>query len=238
MKSIAITICLVFSIDIYAQYITVPDSTGNRKPLFINPYAAQLRQFVAPCVFLAYGAFQPMVRSISNLDKTTNAELREDLSHFGTNTDNYLQYVPLLSLFALDAFHLTGVHTIWQRAGLTITSGAMLLVAVYALKSFSVRMRPDGSTTNSFPSGHTASAFMGAEMLHIELKDKYPLLSFAGYLPATATGALRMCNNRHWLSDVIAGAGLGILSAKAGYWLFYKVRYKHQTRHLLTYQPY
>ena len=29
-----------------------------------------------------------------------------------------------------------------------------------------------------------------------------------------------MYNNRHWLTDVIAGAGVGILSAQAAYWLY------------------
>jgi len=32
-------------------------------------------------------------------------------------------------------------------------------------------------------------------------------------------GLMRMCNDRHWYNDVLAGAGIGILSARLGYWL-------------------
>jgi membrane-associated phospholipid phosphatase len=39
---------------------------------------------------------------------------------------------------------------------------------------------------------------------------------------ATATGVLRVMNNRHWLSDVITGAGIGILTTKFSYWLYSK----------------
>ena len=36
---------------------------------------------------------------------------------------------------------------------------------------------------------------------------------------ATATGAMRVFNKKHWVSDVVAGAGIGILSAEVGYML-------------------
>jgi membrane-associated phospholipid phosphatase len=91
---------------------------------------------------------------------------------------------------------------------------------VHALKNTTSRMRPDGSSKNSFPSGHTASAFVAAEFLHQEYKDKSVWISISGYTVATLTGALRILNNRHWLSDVVAGAGIGILSVKTVYWTY------------------
>ena len=48
---------------------------------------------------------------------------------------------------------------------------------------------------------------------------------------AVATSALRVYNNHHWLSDVIAGAGVGILSARIGYWL---LPYTRRAMHRLT----
>lgn len=46
-----------------------------------------------------------------------------------------------------------------------------------------------------------------------------PWYSVAGYTIATATAYSRLLNNRHWISDVLAGAGIGILSTELGYWI-------------------
>jgi hypothetical protein len=80
-------------------------------------------------------------------------------------------------------------------------------------------LRPDGSSHNSFPSGHTATAFMTAMMLSKEYGGENPWYSIAGFTISTVTGLTRMANNRHWLSDVLAGAGFGILSTETGYFL-------------------
>jgi membrane-associated phospholipid phosphatase len=46
----------------------------------------------------------------------------------------------------------------------------------------------------------------------------------AGYAVAFTTGYLRMYNNKHWLSDVVAGAGVGILSTDLAYFLYPKIK--------------
>ena len=80
--------------------------------------------------------------------------------------------------------------------------------------------RPDSSAFNSFPSGHTATAFTGMEILWQEYKDENVWVGISGYAIATTVATLRLYNNRHWIGDVLGGAGIGILSAKAAYWLF------------------
>ena len=90
---------------------------------------------------------------------------------------------------------------------------------VNILKKTTYEMRPDGSSSNSFPSGHTATAFMGAEFLYQEYKNTSIWYGVTGYAIATGTGFFRMYNDRHWLNDIAAGAGIGILSTKIAYWL-------------------
>jgi hypothetical protein len=90
------------------------------------------------------------------------------------------------------------------------------------------RIRPDGSRYNSFPSGHTATAFMTASMLHKEYGWRNPWFSIGGYTAAAVTGISRICNNRHWLSDVVTGAAVGIGAVELGYFLtdlIFKERY-------------
>jgi len=93
-------------------------------------------------------------------------------------------------------------------------------LTVETLKKSTHELRPDGSDYFSFPSGHTATAFMGAEMLYQEYKDVSIWYGISGYIIASGTGAFRVYNDRHWLTDIAAGAGIGILSTKAAYWLF------------------
>ena len=89
---------------------------------------------------------------------------------------------------------------------------------VNGIKYTAKEMRPDGSTANSWPSGHTATSFVGATILHKEYGlTRSPWWSVAGYGVATATGVMRVLNNRHWISDVMSGAGIGIMSGELGY---------------------
>src|SRR5690606_29011205 len=88
------------------------------------------------------------------------------------------------------------------------------------LKAMTDVQRPDITAYNSFPSGHTATAFAGAEFLLQEYKDKSIWYGISGYVVATGTGLMRIYNNRHWLTDVAAGAGIGILSTKIAYWVY------------------
>ena len=76
--------------------------------------------------------------------------------------------------------------------------------------------RPCGEL-RSFPSGHTAITMLSAHIMYKEYKDVSPWIGVGGYLIATTTGALRIINNKHWLSDVVMGAGIGLLSVEIGY---------------------
>ena len=87
------------------------------------------------------------------------------------------------------------------------------------IKHTAKERRPDGTSRNSFPSGHTATAFMTATMLEKEYGHISPWIAIGGYSMATATGVMRMVNNRHWMSDVLAGAGIGIVATEFGYWI-------------------
>lgn len=44
-------------------------------------------------------------------------------------------------------------------------------------------------------------------------------IGIAGYALGVAVGTLRIYNDRHWITDVIGGAAIGVLSARIGYWM-------------------
>ena len=102
------------------------------------------------------------------------------------------------------------------------TSVAGAFVVTYGMKYLVDRERPydkypdrvhayshEGSP--SFPSGHTAAAFMAATLLYKEYGFKGYWIGLVAYAAAIVTGFTRILNNRHWLFDVIIGAALGIL---------------------------
>lgn len=137
-----------------------------------------------------------------------------------TEIDNYTQFSPYAVAVALKALGYDG-RSSWDRLVTSaVLANAVMAVAVNATKYSVGEMRPDNSTANSFPSGHTATAFVAATVLHKEYGlTRSPWFSVGGYAVAMGTGFMRVLNNRHWISDVIAGAGIGILSTELGYFL-------------------
>lgn len=98
-------------------------------------------------------------------------------------------------------------------------SAALVTLSTRIIKPLAHEQRPDGSNYQSFPSGHTATAFMTATMLTKEYGHLSPWVGYGAYTVATATGVMRMMNNKHWMSDILAGAGFGIVGTEFGYWL-------------------
>lgn len=137
---------------------------------------------------------------------------------FHNTVDDYLQYSPLMLATGLKMAGVEGRSRWGRYAASAAASYAVMALLVNSIKYSAREQRPDGSTNNSFPSGHTATAFAAATILHKEYGlTRSPWYSIGGYLLATATGCMRVLNNRHWVSDTFAGAGIGILSTELGY---------------------
>ena len=140
------------------------------------------------------------------------------LTDFKTGIDDYTQFFGPAMVVGLKLGGYEG-RSDWPRllasAGM---SYAIMAGFVNGIKYTAKEMRPDGSTANSWPSGHTATSFVGATLRHKEYGlTRSPWWSVAGYGVATATGVMRVLNNRHWISDVMSGAGIGIISTELGY---------------------
>ena len=181
----------------------------------------QATAFIAPVLLAGYGFAAVYDHgALKQLDVSTKAELQEDHPLFAAHVDDYIQFAPAAAVYALNLSGIKGKHNLFDASMLYVTSAAIMGVSTHFVKQGIGRERPNGNGENSFPSGHTASAFMAAEFLHQEYKDVNPWIGYAGYFVATATGTLRMYNNKHWFSDVVAGAGFGIASTKISYLVY------------------
>ncbi|WP_308654159.1 hypothetical protein [uncultured Alistipes sp.] len=93
---------------------------------------------------------------------------------FHHDFDDYLQYMPAVAMVGLKACGVES-RSSWGRMLVSDAfSAGVMAIAVNSLKYSCRVMRPDGSTRNSFPSGHTATAFMMATMLHKEYGHRSP----------------------------------------------------------------
>lgn len=144
---------------------------------------------------------------------------------FEVHYDDYLQYAPAVAVYGLKAAGVKGRNNTLRATYSYAASLAIMATVVNSIKYTARVKRPDGSSNNSFPSGHTANSFTNASFLHKEYGVADPAYSIGAYSAATFTGFGRNLNNRHWISDVFAGAGIGILSTELGYFFidkFYK----------------
>ncbi|MFY0255634.1 phosphatase PAP2 family protein [Chitinophaga sp. 30R24] len=212
------------SIDTLSTTPLVLTADTIQRPLIAIPTVNRTKtpviEIVVPAAMIGYGVLALSNTMLKNLNASTKTELKEDHPQFKTHIDNYLQYAPVVAVYALNAAGIAGKHSLRDRTIILGMAAVITASTVEGVKRWTHEERPDASDYLSFPSGHTATAFAAAEFLRQEYHDVSPWYGVGGYLAAATTGALRMYNNKHWLSDVIAGAGVGILSTKAAYWLF------------------
>ena len=184
--------------------------TKQRQNIFTKHYS----KYIVPSGAISYGVLTRMNKSLRDFDVSTRDEIGMDKR---IPIDDYMQYAPATAVFGLSLAGIKAKHNFRDRIIIMTTSYLVTATTVHALKRSTKVERPDGSNKRSFPSGHTATAFVGAHMLFKEYKDVSPWIGIMGYSVATATGTFRVLNKKHWVSDVITGAGIGILSAEVGY---------------------
>jgi len=168
------------------------------------------RALTGPTFFIASGL---IVKNHNEAIRTYfNTKLDERGPKAPSHVSDYTQFAPLALVFVMTAMH----NKFLKQLSMAVQAEVLMIAMVRPLKHFTNEARPDGGP-NSFPSGHTAQAFMAATFLHKEYGHKSIWYSVAGYTMASAVGTCRMMSNRHWASDVLVGAGIGILSTNLVY---------------------
>ena len=146
-------------------------------------------------------------------DTSTQAALKgqaPSLSNTASNAGSIKYMVPAtLGLFVAGRF----AEGSRFRAFSYDAAQALIVNGVYTelFKRMASRTRPDGSNQLSFPSGHTSTAFAWATVANAHYGWKAGVPS---YLAASAIGLSRITNDKHYLSDVVAGATLGFITGR------------------------
>jgi len=146
--------------------------------------------------------------------------IQKRLPDFHTRLDDYTVYIPVVAAYGLNLAGIKGKNNFLDRSIILAISNVAATATYRVIKRNTLILRPDSSDYFSFPSGHTTLAFVSATFLYEEFKDISPWYGVAGYTVATATGVMRMLNNQHWMSDIFAGAALGIMVTELSYYVY------------------
>lgn len=188
----------------------------------------------------------PLQGADMEISRAASADLSERNTAFRIQTRALGTYQVGLAL-TLSTFLVGQIsgHASLKRAGLQSLEAFLLASAATQLVKQGVgRARPDANfdsdnfdpfsfdtQNNSFPSGHTSHAFAIAATMSSELKDEAPWVPYVAFPLATLTAVSRVQDRKHWATDVVAGAALGILSSR------FVERLNHRSERRTTEQP-
>lgn len=205
-----------------AQVIDTTVTVANASPLQQAPGSEKpakgqyLKRAVVPSVILIAAGISTIKDNGFYSSYDASKDARAAFPNFSNNIDDYLFFVPIVGLYGFNLFSSQNKHDIRRQTGLVLASGALTTLIIYPTKILTAQERPNG-LPRAFPSGHTAYAFTIATIVDKEFRGKSKWISIGSYTIASATGVMRVLNNEHWMADVLAGAGIGILSVNTVY---------------------
>ena len=218
---------LIFSTNLVAQSdsLKTNDSISAKLPAIKKNWfqSRYIQESIAP-VSLALGSVA--ILSIPNLKENLQQKLmwNDDLKPGYINLgEDYIRYAPAVAAYAISFCGVKSKHRFIDKTVILAVSYISSDFVVYNMKNITKSLRPGrlpGNTDYSLPSQHTAMAFVAATFLDHELGYISPWISVGGYVAASYVGYARIARNRHWTSDVLMGAGVGILMTNATYWAY------------------
>lgn len=180
--------------------------------------------FIVPAALVTYGGLSLTVHPIRRIDYFVEAQVHKSDSSFSTNAESYFMWTPIALVYGLNLAGIHGKNNFVDRSAILVLATGFAGVSTEITKRITHRVRANNTNDLSFPSMHTSIAFMGAEFLAQEYDDQSPWFGVLGYGIGAATGVFRIYNRQHWFSDVVTGAGYGIISTKLAYFIYPTVK--------------
>ncbi len=170
--------------------------------------------------YLAAGSLviSGLILNDQDIKRDVQQWVREQYEIPYTRADDILQHLPIGFMYLTSILTKQRKEEVYRQTRHLLVTQGLTMGSVWLLKRMTGVSRPYGGAY-AFPSGHTAYAFAGATVMHHTLKEESPWLSYLGFVPALITGAYRIVKDKHWISDVVFGAGLGILMGQLSYHL-------------------
>jgi hypothetical protein len=197
MKKLLLVVVIVLTIVEKSRGEEIPKDSSNH---------ITLKEILFPSFLIGTG----LVLNNKKIKHSVNDYVADNFGHMKSYIDDYIQFAPIVSMYGANLFGVKSKHSMWNQTKILMISELITASFCHGIKYTANIVRPNGKGL-AFPSGHTSQAFVGATVLYKEYIDSNKYLAYSGYLFASLTGCYRMINKRHWISDVVAGAGMGIL---------------------------
>ncbi len=210
MKSLSF---FVFLCCCYTSVISQDSTTLHKEN---KPICTTVSSYAVPTLLIGSGLYVHSTNYSPLKKQTLQNKILTRFPDSKTHIDNFLPFVPIVEMYAGKALGLKSRNSYFNQTKYLLLSQLITSIITHTLKQTTKVTRPDG-TPFSFPSGHTSFAFSSASVLFWEYKDTHPIFATTGFLFSTTTGAMRVLNNRHWVSDVLVGAGIAILTTNIIY---------------------
>jgi membrane-associated phospholipid phosphatase len=183
-----------------------------------------IKPYIAPALLISAGT---AIHFMPSAKESYRDFMQDNFSYHG-KFDDYARYAPLVAVYSLNLLGINGQNNFGNMTAMAFKSILLNSLITDRLKYAANITRPNGDK-RSFPSGHTSVAFCLAHLMHNEYGKKSIWYSIGAYSTAAAVGIIRTAKNAHWISDVITGAGLGMLSTEL---IYLTHQYKWDNDHL------
>lgn len=224
--TLILTFAFIFNDNLLFSQLKIDSASESKEHL--TAHRRSCLDFVAPTLTLGLGTSWLFSRNVRELDILTNKQWKGS-NHTDFHIEDYLQYSPTALLLLPDQVGINYLHPYHQRFIYTLGTISLSIGVTHAIKALQLRQRPDKSNSKSFPSGHTSFAFATADLVYMETRHNTKWIGICVYTAATMVGFLRIRHEKHWLTDVVAGAGIGIITNRTSFYLLKKMK-KHTNR--------
>jgi membrane-associated phospholipid phosphatase len=193
-----------------------------KAPIIQIPVTAH--SLIIPSIFVGYGVLSLNFNALKDVNVWFKDQLWQPGQKQLFSVEDYFTVAPIVAVYAMNFAGYKGMNNIVDRSIMLGMANLISNGLVFGVKSLGYEERPDKSNRYSFPSGHTAQAFVSAEFARLEYRGGSPWVGIGAYAMAVSTAVLRMYNNKHWFGDVVAGAGLGIVSTRFAYYIYPSIK--------------
>ena len=198
MKNRFVLISLIILLSFFDANAQISDTCSSKKVF---------KKLIIPTTVIGIG----VLINNSQFEKNLQTDLRNKVGNtFASPIDNYTQYAPIAEMYLADIMGVKSKNHWFDQSKYLLISNIITAGITHGLKNIITKTRPNGAP-HSLPSGHSTVAFTNATVLYNEFRQTAPVLAYSGYAFAITTGTYRMLNNKHWLSDVLVSAGIGIV---------------------------